>query len=112
MALVPQIFGGGQLHIDALGLEDHADLAAQFVGLFRRVKSHDHGAAAARHHQGRKNAEHRGLAAAVGSEQSKQFGVAHVERNAVQRGATVIAMDQILDRDYSGNGRRDVLLEV
>ena len=29
MSLVPQIFGGGQLHVNTLGLEDYANLAAQ-----------------------------------------------------------------------------------
>ena len=79
MSLMPQIFVCRQFHVDALRLEDDADLAAQPCRLFRRVKSHDDSAAAARHHQGRKNAEQGGLAAAIGAEQSKQFGVTHVE---------------------------------
>ena len=79
MPLVPQIFVGSQFQVDALRLEDHADFASQFARLFRRVKSLDHSPAATRYHQSRKNAEHRGLAAAIRSEKPKQFGVTYLE---------------------------------
>ena len=94
---MPQVLGGSKLHIDALGLEDYSDLAAQSGGVFRYVKSFYYGAAAIRHHQCRKNTKHCGLAAAVGSEQSKQLCMTHVERDSVQRGAASIAMHQILN---------------
>ena len=103
MALVPEIFGGGQLQVDALGLEDDADLAAQLVGFLGRVKSHDDGPPAGGYHQGGKDAEQGGLAAAVGPEQAEEFGGADVERNAVQGSASVVAVDEVLDGDHSGH---------
>ena len=68
MTLVPKIFSGSQFQVNALGLEHDPDLAPQFVRFLGRVKSHDDGAAAACNHQGRENAEHGCLAAAVWSE--------------------------------------------
>ena len=112
MALMPQIFGRGQFKINALRLEHDPDLTAHLVGLFGRVESHDHGAAASRDHQGREDAKHRGLAAAVGSEQSEQFGGADVERNSIQGGAAVVAVDQILNRDHRRRRRHGAGLRV
>ena len=112
MALVPQVFRRSQFQINALGLENDPDLTPQFVGLFGCVKSHDDGAAAACDHEGRKDTEHGGLAAAVRAEQSEEFGVADVERNAVQGSAAVITMDEILNRDYSWSCGRSAIWRV
>ena len=104
MSLMPQILGGRELDVDALGLEDDADLAAQAAGSCAASQPMIGGAAAAGNHQRGENAKQRGLAAAIGPEQAEQFCGAHVEGDAVQRGAVPIAMDQIL---YGNNGRAE-----
>ena len=63
-------------------------------------------------HQSREDAEHRGLAAAVRSEQSEQLGVADVERNSIQGGAAVIAMDEVLYRNHGRKYGRGAVLRV
>ena len=65
---MPEILVGSQLFVDALRLEDNADLPTDGGGILGCVKTHDQGAAGGRHHQCRKNAEQGGLAAAVGAE--------------------------------------------
>ena len=104
MSLMPKILVGRELQVDALGLKDHADLPAQARWFLRRIAAHDGGAAGGRKHQGGKNPEERGLAAAVGAEQAEQFRRTHVERNAVQSGAVLIAMHQVLDGNDGPDG--------
>src|SRR4029079_14446136 len=77
-----------------------------------RIKSHDDGPPAARLHQGGKDAEHRGLAAAIGPQQSEEFGRADIEGYAVQGSASVVTVDKFLNRDHSGCGRRRIALGV
>ena len=66
---------------------------------------------ARRNHQGGKNPEERGLAAAVRTEQAEQLRRTHVERNAVQSGAVLVAMHQILDGNDGADGRQSLLPE-
>src|SRR5580692_1432277 len=79
MSLMPEIFICCQFLVDAGRLKDHADLATETRGICRRVTSHDDGAASGRNHQGREDTKQGGLAAAIRSEQSKQFRRPHVE---------------------------------
>src|SRR5579862_6030338 len=68
MALMPKILVGCELRVDALRLEYNANLAAEARGLQCRIATHDDGTAAGRDHQGGKDAEKRGLPAAVWTE--------------------------------------------
>ena len=63
-----QVLFGRELDIDALRLEDHADVAPHQRRLAGHVVAHDQRASARGHHQSRENAEGGGLAAAVGTE--------------------------------------------
>src|ERR1700679_72965 len=65
VSLMPQVFIGREFGIDALCLEDYADVAAQGSGLANGVEAGDGGAARSRDHEGGKNSEQSGLAAAV-----------------------------------------------
>ena len=85
--------------VDALRLEDDADMAAQCSGLADGVEAGDRGAAGSRDHERGKNTEQSSLAAAVRAEQTEEFGRLNVERNAVQRGAVLIAVDEIANGD-------------
>src|SRR5580658_259373 len=57
VSLMPEVFVGGELKVDALRLEDDSDVAAQGSGLADGVKAGDHGAAGSRNHERGKNAE-------------------------------------------------------
>ncbi len=104
MSLMPKVFSGGQLNVDALRLEDHTNLAPQTVRVTSYIETHNRSVSAYRNHQGRENAKQRSLTAAVGSEQSEKFGVTNIERYTVQSGAIAITMHDILHRD---DGRFD-----
>src|SRR5580700_10101914 len=106
MSLMPEILVGGELEVDALGLKDHADLAAYAGRLLRGIATHDGGAAGGGEHQGGKNPEERGLAAAIRTKQAKQFGRTHGERNAVESSAVLVAMEHVLNGNYRRDGRR------
>ncbi len=106
VSLMPEVLVGGELGIDALGLEDDADVTAQGSGLPDGVKAGDGGAAGRRHHERGKNAEESGFSAAVRTEQTKKLGGADVERDAVERGAVLVTMDKVAN-DNDGLACRD-----
>src|SRR3954447_7212379 len=94
-----EVLGGGEFDVNALRLEHDSDVAAKLIWLCGSVVAKDHSAAPHGDHQGGENAKERGLAAAVGAEQSKEFRGPHLERHAIQRGTILIAMDNVFDRD-------------
>lgn len=100
VSLMPEVFVGGELWVNALGLEDDANVAAQGSGLVDGVKAGDRGAAGSGDHERGKNAEESGFAAAVRAEEAEEFGGANVEGDAVERGAVLIAMDETADGNY------------
>src|SRR6266576_200740 len=103
MALVPEILVGGQFFIDALCLKNYADLAAHCGRILRGIGVCNQGSTGGGNHEGGENSEKRGLAAAIGPQQAEEFGGANVERDVVERRTTVIAVDDVLDRnDWKG----------
>lgn len=100
MSDVAQVFGGGEFDVDAGCLEDHPDLLAQLVRLFRGVEAHNHGSSAGGQHQRRQDAEHRSLTASVRAEKAKDLRRIDVEGNAVERLALAVGMAQVLDGNY------------
>ena len=95
MSLMPEIFIGSEFGVDALGLEDDSNVAAQGSGLADGVEAGDGGATGSWDHQSRKNAEESSLAAAVRAEESEEFGGMNFESDAVERGAVLVTMDKI-----------------
>src|SRR5208282_376466 len=95
VSLMPEVLVGGELEVDALGLEDDADMAAQRSGLANGVEAGDGGAAGSGDHEGGKYAEESGLAAAVRAEKAEKFGGVNVEGDAIERGAVLIAVDEV-----------------
>lgn len=57
VSLMPEIFVGSELRVDALRLKDYADAAAQGSGLAHRVEAGNRRAARSWHHERRKDAE-------------------------------------------------------
>ena len=82
MALAAQVLADREGLVEALGLEDDADLAADLRGIAGDIEAGDDGAAFGGHHHGRKDAEDGGLAAAVGTEQAEDFTLLNFERDA------------------------------
>src|SRR5215831_17952022 len=97
MALMPQVLVGGQLWIDALRLEHNTDLTSELRRFLRSIASQHNGVASSGNHQSRKNPEQRRLAAAVRAQQSEELRWTYVERNAVQRSAILVFMNEILN---------------
>src|SRR5580700_3047523 len=95
MSLMPKIFVGGELGVDALCLKHHADTPAQGPGLAHGIEAGDRRAAGSGHHERRENAKQSRLAAAIWPEQSEEFRRANVERNPVERGAVLVTMHQV-----------------
>jgi hypothetical protein len=104
---MPKIFICGEFKIDALRLEDYANLPPQASRFLHRVAAHDGRAPGAGDHQRGKNSKERRLPAAVWTEQPEQLRSPHVERNPVQCGAVLVAMHQVLHGNHSNGGRRD-----
>ena len=109
MSLMPEVFGRGQLHVDALRLEDYADLAAQTVG----VSAASNPMITARPPTGIISVERIRnrvvLPLPFGPSSPNSSASSHVEGHAVQGGAAVIAVHQILDGNHNGNGKRALL---
>src|SRR5579872_407356 len=105
MSLMPKVLSGGQLHVDALRLENHANLSSQIIRVTSDIKTHNRSVPAYRNHQRGEDAKQRGLTAAVGSKQSEKFGVTNVEGCAVESCAVAITMHDILHRDDGRFGR-------
>ena len=73
MSMMPKVLCGGELFIQAGGLEDDADALADFLHIVGSVEAeHLHGAAR-RGDQGGEDSEERGFAAAVRAEESEDF---------------------------------------
>lgn len=105
MALMPQVLVGGEFRVDALALEDHADLAAQLGGLFGGVETCYNSPTRSGNHERGKNSEERGFSAAVGAEQAEEFRGTNVKGNSVESRTVFIAMDEVLNGDYRGLSR-------
>src|SRR5215472_1975954 len=104
MSLMPEIFIGSELRIDALRLEYDADLAAEGGGILGGVEAHHQSSPGGRNHQRRENTEKRGFAAAVRTEKAEKFRGVDIEGNAVQGRAGFVFVDEILNGNDRGGG--------
>src|SRR5579872_4790217 len=105
MTLMPKVLSGGQLDVDTLCLENHANLSSQIIRVTSYIKTHNRSVSAYWNHQRGEDAKQRGLTAAVGSKQSEKFGVTNVEGCAIESSALAITMHDILHRDDGRFGR-------
>src|SRR5579883_188677 len=71
MALGTEVLLDGEGFIEALALENHADVAADGGGVADHIVTGQHGAAGGGDHHGGEDAEERGFAAAVGAEKTE-----------------------------------------
>src|SRR6266536_2082284 len=92
VSLMPEVFVSGEFRIYALCLEDDADVAPKRVRLANRIQTHNRSRARGGHHQGRKNPEQSGLAAAIWAEQAEQLRGTNVKGNQVERRSVLIAV--------------------
>src|SRR2546425_7580379 len=100
MALMAKVFRSRQFQINALRLEYYADFAAQPTWILGGVMPQNCCPSTDRNHQRRKDAEHRGLAAAIRAEQAEKLCRPDIKRDSVQRCPVAIAVHQIAQHDY------------
>src|ERR1700739_504195 len=79
--LMPEVLVGCEFGINALRLEDYADMTPERARLSNRIQTDDRRGARTRHDQGRKDSEKGRLAAAIGAEQPEQLRRTNVKRN-------------------------------
>ena len=107
MSLMHQVFRRSELHIDALCLEDNANLVPQTIRISCYIVAKNYRAPSHRNHQGGENSKQSGFAAAIRPQQPKQFCWLHIKRYAVQRSAIVVPVNHVL---YGNNSRHGDLL--
>ena len=105
MSLMTEVLGRREFQIDALRLEDDTDLAPQLAGFAGGIASEYERASTDWHHERRKNAEHGGLSAAVGSEQAEELRWTDIERDPIQSRAVSVAVGEIANRNNCRSGR-------
>ena len=96
MALMFEILAHPQFLVEARRLENDADPAAQRAGVAEQIEPQNGGRAAAWPNERRQNAEKRGLAAAVRSEQAKDLARRDAKRDVIEREAIAVAMSQLV----------------
>src|SRR5215813_11644986 len=83
MALMHQIFCGGELHIDAPCLSDNANPAADLIWLCRGIETSHVRSPTSGDHQRCEDSEQRCLAATVWAQEAKSFCRPDIQRHAV-----------------------------
>ena len=99
MSLVLQVLGDGQLEVQAPGLKDDAGLLPCPVRFPGHIEALNPGHSASRHHQRRKDAEERGLAAAIGTQQAEDLRRLHGKAQVVERQAIAVVMGKAIEFD-------------
>ncbi len=98
--MMAEVFLGGELFIEAGGLEDDADIFAHAIALRREVEFQDADDAGAIDGNERgKQPEERGFAAAVRTEETEDFAPANDEFQVDQRGALAVQVAEVIDID-------------
>src|SRR5580658_3376695 len=99
MALLAEVFFGGELFIEAGGLEDDADVAADFVAVLGEIEAEDFDGARRRGNEGAENSEEGGFAAAVGAEEAEDFAGVHAQGEIRERGMFAVRVVEVLNID-------------
>ena len=100
MSLMPEVFVSGELQINALRLKDYADLPPQTRRILRGIAPHD-GGTSRRSEPSTWKESGKALSCRFRSaQQAEQFRRTHVERNAIERRAVLVAMYQIFDGNH------------
>src|ERR1035437_8776341 len=108
MPLRAEILFDGEGFIEALGLEDHADRAADGGGVARYVEPGDFGASLGRHHHGAEAAEERTLAAAMRPQETENFSLLYFESDVGKRDTVAVAMGEVLNANHNPGLTRSI----
>jgi hypothetical protein len=100
VALAAQVLFHRKRFIEALRLEHHAHVTPHGRGFAHHIASGEDGAALGGYHHRRQNAEERGLAAAIGAEQTEDLALSHGETDAGESNAGAVTMGQTLNFDH------------
>src|SRR5215471_16211878 len=98
-----EVFGGGEVAVEAGVLKDDAELLADFVGLTPGVESIKFEATAGRREQSGEHFDGGGFASAVGAEESKDFAGGDVEGDDVNGGEVGKLLDEVLHADHGAS---------
>lgn len=103
---MPKVLVGCEFWIVALRLEYYADMAPEPGRVCGGVESLNDRSPARRKHEGREDSKQGRLSAAVRAEQSKKLGIPDVEGDAIEGGAVLVTVDEVLYADDCGLGAR------
>ncbi len=92
MSLMLEVFLDGELAIEAGALKRHTDVLPDRVRLAGNIQPQECDRAGLQRQRRAEQAEQRGLAAAIGPQQSKDLPRRHLERDSRQRAALSIAV--------------------
>src|SRR5215469_9513779 len=101
MALATEVFFHSQRFIEALRLENYADVAAHLGGLALDVMAGEARGAFSAHHHGGKNPKERRLAAAIGTQEPEDLTRADGEIDVGQSDPAAVAVGQVLYFNHS-----------
>ena len=106
MSLMADVFGDRQFFVEAGGLKDDADVAADFLLVVVEIESQDFDPADLQRDQGRQQAEEGGLAAAVGAEKGEDFARGDRQRQVGEGLPLAVPVAQLRNVDRGGSGHR------
>ena len=108
MPLVRKVFAHPQFLVEARGLENDPNAAAESDRIAEEVEPENRRGTAPRPNERRKDAEKGGLAAAVRAEETENLAPRDADRELVERDAFAVAMGEIARDERSGCIFRDV----
>src|SRR5205823_13029202 len=94
MAVVAEIFLGGELFVERWGLEDDGNLGAEGAGVAGELEIQHAHAAVLRWDQRGEDAEEGGFARAVGAEEGEDFALVDVEGEVGEGGAIAVGVGE------------------
>ena len=107
MAVVAEVFFGGELFVERGGLEDDGDLGADLIRIAGEFEVEDANGAVLRRDQRGEDAEEGGFAGAIGAEEGEDFAGVDVEGEIGEGGALAVGMGEVGDGD---GGRQGVVV--
>ena len=97
MTLMAEVFGGGELFVEAGGLEDDADLLADGFALGFQIEAEEGNFSIADGDEGGEDSEEGGFTAAVGPEESEDFTGLDGEVQIIDGDSVAVGVGEVFD---------------
>src|SRR6185369_15320469 len=101
VTLGAEVLLDGEGFVEALRLENHADMLADFRRITLDVEAGDDGVAVGGHHHGGENAEEGGLAAAIRPQQAEDLALLYLEADIREGHTVAVAVGKVLNLDHN-----------